>query len=118
MQLAPGSLTVIALVLAATAGSAQDAAVVGTDADEIPFLLDYPNLDDPDGDVLLENEHVVVQRFIVPPNTWEGVHAHPGDQVYVHVVGGTWSGRAGGESTVRRLAPESAPAAWLSAHLR
>ena len=99
MQLAPGSFTVIALVFAATASCAQDTAGVSAEGSDIPFLLDYPNLDDADGDVLLDNEHVVVQRFVVPPDTWEGVHAHPGDQVYVHVVGGTWSGRAGGEST-------------------
>ena len=85
------NLRIVAILLfAASAGMAQET------SDGIPFLLDYPNLDDPDGQVMLENEHVVVQRFIVPPGEWEGLHAHPGNQVYVHVVGGTWSGRAGG----------------------
>ena len=113
MQLAPGSFTLIALVLAANAGYAQDTAGAGADGGDIPFLLDYPNLDDPDGDVLLDNEHVLVQRFIVPPNTWEGVHAHPGDQVYVHVVGGTWSGREGGESTYNDSVSETGSVGYM-----
>ena len=29
------------------------------------FLLTYPNLENPGGEILLENEHVVLQRFIV-----------------------------------------------------
>ena len=83
------------------------------DADGIPFLLTYPNLDKPHGDVVLENEHVLVQRYVVPPDSWEGVHAHPGDQVYVHVVGGTWSGRAGGESTYDDEFSETGSVGWM-----
>ena len=60
------------------------------------FLLDYPNLADPDGELLLENERVVVQRFVLQPGEWEGLHAHPGNQVYIYVNGGVWSGRRGG----------------------
>lgn len=100
------SCTVIILLLTAGGVAAQD-------AENIPFLLDYPNLADPDGEVLLENEHVIVQRFVVPPGEWEGVHAHPGDQVYVHVVGGTWSGRAGGESTYDDSPSETGGVGWM-----
>jgi quercetin dioxygenase-like cupin family protein len=91
--------TVIILLLAACSNGTQEGAATGQDAEDIPFLLTYPNLDNPDGEVLLDNEHVVVQRYVVPPGEWEGLHAHPGNQVYVHVVGGVWSGRAGGEAT-------------------
>ena len=97
MRHIPISITVIVLLLAAFGSGARADEAPRQDADGIPFLLTYPNLDDPDGEVLLDNEHVVVQRFIVQPGEWEGVHAHPGNQVYVHVVGGTWSGRLGGE---------------------
>jgi quercetin dioxygenase-like cupin family protein len=108
------STTVIVLLLAASAGSAQEGAAPAQDTDaRIPFLLDYPNLDDPDGDVLLDNEHVVVQRFIVPPGEWEGIHAHPGNQVYVHVVGGVWSGRAGGEATYNDSVSETGAIGWM-----
>ncbi len=97
MQYRTYLIAVFVLSLAACTGCTQDAAA--PDSEDIPFLLTYPNLDNPDGEVLLENEHVVVQRFVVPPGEWEGLHPHPGNQVYVHVVGGVWSGRAGGEST-------------------
>ena len=66
------------------------------DADE-PFLLTYPNLANPVGEVLLENERVVAQRLVVGPGQWEGIHSHPGNQLCVHVKGGEWSGRRGGE---------------------
>ena len=31
------------------------------------FLLTYPNLENPGGEILLENEHVVLQRLVVGP---------------------------------------------------
>ena len=41
-----GSVTIIVLMLAASAANAQEGAEVRQDADGIPFLLDYPDLDD------------------------------------------------------------------------
>jgi len=52
----------------------------------------YPNIP---GKVLLENDKVVVQRFIFPPGKWEGVHSHPPGQVYIHIKGGEWTVRFG-----------------------
>lgn len=52
----------------------------------------YPNIP---GKVLLENDKVVVQRFIFPPGVWEGVHAHPPNQLYIHIKGGLWTVRYG-----------------------
>ena len=106
------STTIVVLLLAGTVGSAQEGTAEVENTEHIPFLLDYPNLHDPDGEVLLDNEHVVVQRFVVPPGEWEGVHAHPGNQVYVHVVGGTWSGRAGGESNYDDSVSETGAVGW------
>jgi len=52
----------------------------------------YPNIP---GRLLLENEKVVVQRFTFPPGQWEGVHAHPPNQLYIHLKGGRWTVRYG-----------------------
>ena len=104
-RLSPGLL--YSLLLLPIACGAQEA------DEHIPFLLTYPNLDKPNGEVVLENEHVLVQRFIIPPNTWEGLHAHPGNQVYVHVVGGIWSGREGGESTYDDSPSETGSVGWM-----
>jgi len=79
------------------------------------FLLSYPNLANPGGEVLLENEHVLLQRFVVEPEEWEGVHAHPGNQVYVHIKGGEWSGRAGGEPTYSGSVDEDGSIGWMDA---
>ncbi len=84
------------------------------DADK-QFLLTYPNLADPDGDVLLENERVVVQRFIVRPGEWEGIHSHPGKQVYIHIKGGIWSGRRGGVQRDPSPFSETGSVGWMEA---
>jgi quercetin dioxygenase-like cupin family protein len=97
------------LLLVAAFGSAY------ADDTDSRFLLTYPNLDNPRGEVVLENEHVVVQRYIVGPGEWEGVHSHPGDQVYVHVVGGEWSGKAGGEFTYQGTISETGSVGWMEA---
>lgn len=74
--------TVLTSFLAACAGGEQEAATPEAKSDQDKeFPLTYPELDKPGGEVLLENEHVVVQRFIVGPGEWEGIHAHPGSQV-------------------------------------
>lgn len=57
-----------------------------------PCHQHYPNIP---GEGLLENDKVVVQRFIFPPGQWEGLHAHPPDQLYIHIKGGTWTVRYG-----------------------
>jgi hypothetical protein len=85
-------------------------------ADGKQFLLTYPNLANPDGEVLLENERVVVQRFIVGPGEWEGVHSHPGNQLYVHVKGGQWSGiTGGGEPTSSGNPSADGSVGWMEA---
>ena len=40
----------------------------------------YPNID---GDILLEDDRVVVQRFVLEPGDWEGIHEHPEYQLVI-----------------------------------
>ena len=54
----------------------------------------YPNIP---GELLLENEKVVVQRFSFPTGQWEGVHAHPANQLYIHLTDAHWKVRFGGK---------------------
>ncbi|HME40438.1 MAG TPA: hypothetical protein VKG63_15895 [Steroidobacteraceae bacterium] len=53
--------------------------------------LNYPNIP---GEDLLENDLVIVQRFVVNPGQWEGVHAHHPDMLYIHIKGGQWAARS------------------------
>ncbi len=77
------------------------------------FLLTYPNLAKPLGEILLENEHVLLQRFVIEPGEWEGIHTHPGNQLYVHVKGGEWSGRSNGEPTYPPSVSEDGSVGWM-----
>jgi quercetin dioxygenase-like cupin family protein len=56
--------------------------------------LNYPNIP---GEDLLENDQVIVQRFVVNPGQWEGVHAHHPDMLYIHIKGGQWAARSKNE---------------------
>ncbi len=56
-----------------------------------PEPLSYPNIP---GEDLLENEWVIVQRFVVNPGQWEGVHAHQPNMLFVHIKGGQWGARS------------------------
>ena len=61
-----------------------------------PCHLYYPNIP---GELLLENDKLVVQRFTVQPGQWEGIHRHPPDQLYIHIKGGEWTVKYGDEAT-------------------
>ena len=56
----------------------------------------YPNIP---GELLLENDKLVVQRFTIQPGQWEGIHSHPSDQLYIHIKGGEWTVKYGDEAT-------------------
>jgi mannose-6-phosphate isomerase-like protein (cupin superfamily) len=106
--------TASALLLAVVNSSAQDSMVskLVTDSNK-RFLLTYPGLDDPDGEVVLSNRHVVLQRLVVPAGEWEGIHSHPGNQIYVHIKGGEWSGRLNGEIEYWGIADEDGAVGWM-----
>ena len=108
--------TVLILLLASLNSSAQDRTVSQHVAEnDKPFLLTYPNLEDSDGDVVLTNDHVVLQRLVVPPGQWEGIHSHPGNQIYVHIKGGEWSGRSGGKSEYSGSVSPDGAVGWMDA---
>ena len=79
------------------------------------FLLTYPNLKNFDGDVVLENEHVVLQRLVVGPGEWEGIYSHPGNQVFIHIKGGVWADRMGGKITRHGIVREDGAVGWMDA---
>jgi hypothetical protein len=66
--------------------------------------LNYPNIP---GEDLLENDWVIVQRFLVGPGEWEGVHAHHPDMLYIHIQGGQWAARSYTEA--EHAYPEASP---------
>jgi len=105
---------VTALFVTAATVSAQDSVwSVPVSEDDRPFLLHYPNLENPDGRVVLTNEFVVLQRLWVPAGEWEGIHSHPGNQIYVHIMGGEWSGRLGGEIEYWGIASPDGEVGWM-----
>src|SRR5216683_7039466 len=59
----------------------------------------YANLE---GEVLLDNPRVFVQKFIVQPGQSTGRRSHPGDQLLVFVKGGVLTSHATGRSTLWR----------------
>ena len=77
-----------------------------------PCHQHYPNIP---GEPLLENDKLVVQRFIIQPGQWEGIHSHPGNQIYVHIKGGEWSGRIGGKSEYSGEIDEDGSVGWMDA---
>lgn len=104
------------ILLLAMAGRAQDRAESAPVAEsDRPFLLHYPNLENPFGEVLLRNEHVVLQRLVVPAGEWEGVHSHPGNQIYVHIKGGEWTGRLGGRIEYSAIMSPDGEVGWMDA---
>ena len=40
----------------------------------------YPNIE---GELILEDDRVVVQRFVLEPGQWEGIHEHPEYQLVI-----------------------------------
>jgi len=88
-----GMLLVLILALVGKGGRSQPAASGSKDSN---CYINYPNIP---GEVLLENDRLVVQKFVVKPGQWEGIHSHPGNQLYVHLKGGKWAVRYGDEET-------------------
>ncbi|MGI9262518.1 MAG: hypothetical protein ACR2QR_10810 [Woeseiaceae bacterium] len=114
MQRNVALITAVILLMANFTGNVRNSAASEEVTDEDrPFLLTYPNLENPDGKVVLTNEHVVLQRLVVPAGKWEGIHSHPGNQIYVHIKGGEWSGRLGGEYEYEGLPDEDGAVGWM-----
>jgi len=56
-----------------------------------------------------------VQRVQVEPGQWEGIHSHPGNQVYIHIKGGTWSERRGGVQSPNSTTTMAGSVGWMDA---
>jgi predicted metal-dependent enzyme (double-stranded beta helix superfamily) len=41
---------------------------------------EYPNVV---GEILMEDDRVIVQRFVLEPGVWEGIHEHPEHQLVI-----------------------------------
>ncbi len=63
--------------------------------------------------MLFENDKLVVQKFIIEPGQWEGIHPHPGNQLYIHIRGGEWTVRRGDEKTTSYS--ETGSVGWMEA---
>lgn len=63
----------------------------------------------------MTNDHVVLQRLVVGAGEWEGVHSHPGNQIFVHIKGGEWSGRLGGELEYSGSISPDGGVGWMDA---
>jgi len=85
-------LQVLLLTLVGLAASADQRG----DGPPNPCHIYYPNIP---GELLLENDKLVVQRFIVEPGQFEGIHRHAPDQLYIHVKGGEWTVKYGDKAT-------------------
>jgi hypothetical protein len=95
MKVLPASMCAFALLLAMLTGLPDGGiAAASTQSGSI-----YANLE---GEVLLDNPRVFVQKFIVQPGQFTGHRAHPGDQLLVFVKGGVLTSRATGRSTLWR----------------
>jgi quercetin dioxygenase-like cupin family protein len=57
---------------------------------------------------------MIVQRAQIEPGEWTGIHSHPGNQVYIHLKGGTWSERHRHEQSAP-TSVEAGSVGWLDA---
>ena len=66
-------------------------------------------------DLILDNDRMIVQRGLVEPGQWTGIHSHPGNQVYIHIKGGTWSERRDGVQFSPLPFSEAGSVGWIDA---
>jgi quercetin dioxygenase-like cupin family protein len=90
---------VAATATAATATAATATATTATPASSAQYGPRYANLQ---GEVLLDNPRVFVQKFIVQPGQSTGRRTQPGDQLLVFIKGGVLTSHATGRSTLWR----------------
>lgn len=79
--------------------------------DNPPALQHYPNIP---LDVVFENDRLRLQRVKIGPGEFEGVHGHPGNQIFVHIKGGTWSAIEGGKPTGPEIVRKPGDSGWMA----
>ena len=57
----------------------------------------YPNIA---GEVVFENDRVLVQKFVLQPGEWEGIHSHSGNQLGIELSDGETTVRYGDDETI------------------
>ena len=60
------------------------------------YTQHYPNIP---GKNIFENDRVLVQRFVLQPGEWEGIHEHSGNQLYIMLTHGQATVRLGDQET-------------------
>lgn len=70
--------------------------VFGSAQEDAEHQQYYPNIPT---EVVFENDRVLVQRAVIPPGEWEGIHSHTGDQLFIMLNDGETSIRYGDEET-------------------
>ena len=65
--------------------------------------------------LVLENDRMIVQRVMIEPGQWTGVHGHPGNQVFVVTRGGIRSERRGGLPHGASTELQAGSVGWLDA---
>jgi len=73
--------------------------------------LSYPDADDPA--VVLDNDHVVVQKFDSQPGNWVGMHKHDGNQLVVILEDAKLMYKVGGEEMQKEY--EAGDVFWIDA---
>jgi len=86
---------ICAIVLTLPPWFVRDAGAIAPQAAE--HASTYANLR---GEVVLDNPRVLVEKFIISPGQWTGLHTHPSDQLLVFVKGGVLTNQ--GRSTLWR----------------
>ena len=71
--------------------------VTGSAQEAVDHRHHYPNIP---GEVIFENDRVLVQRYVLQPGEWEGIHAHSGNQLYIMLTAGETTVRYGEDETI------------------
>ena len=66
---------------------------------EIEHQQHYPNIS---GEVVFENDRVLVQKFVLQPGQWEGIHSHSGNQLGIDLTVGESTVRYGRDERISR----------------
>ncbi len=61
------------------------------------YRQQYPNIS---GEDVFENDRVVVQKFVLQPDEWEGIHSHAGNQLGIELSEGETTVRYGDDETI------------------
>ena len=70
--------------------------VVGGTQDNTEHQQHYPNVST---DVVFENDRMLVQKVVLDPGEWEGIHSHSGNQLFIMLTDGQSTVRYGDQET-------------------